>query len=236
MPSSITLDNGNKPGFRVPTRVMFLSIFALSIIIPLYSSAQVAEQSRGLYWPPYWTGTGVLVSNDANTHSPPNRIDMHATSGIRPYRITAAADGWVRFLQDSYSRNGECRYNNYVWIEHQNGEWTKYSHIAYRSARNAGIRVGHFVRAGRVLGIESKVGCASGNHLHFEVAVPDDPDDPIDRVGGYIKGINRVPRVCGIAIAYTYSPSDAPPIIVWRAINYREGQRFSSGVSSGSCG
>ena len=70
MPSSISSGNGNEPDFRFPTRVMFLSVFALSIIISPYSSAQMAEQSRGLYWHPY-AGGMVLVTNDANTHNPP---------------------------------------------------------------------------------------------------------------------------------------------------------------------
>ena len=38
---------------------------------------------------------------------------------------------------------------------------------------NAGLRVGTNVVAGQYLGNEGKIGAASGDHLHFEVAVPD---------------------------------------------------------------
>ena len=46
---------------------------------------------------------------------------------------------------------------------------------------DAGLSVGDSVSAGTFLGCEDDVGCASGTHLHFEVGVPEDPADPIDR-------------------------------------------------------
>lgn len=160
--------------------------------------AAVAPQSQGFYAIPYLPGTEVHVTNDHLTHSPPNRIDMSGTSG-GPYQVVAAASGHVRFIEDSHNVNGGCENNNYVWIEHANGEWTKYSHIAQSSASvDAGLSVGDWIQAGQFLGIESNIGCASGDHVHHEVAIPDDPTDPINPVGGYIKGENRVPKVCGI--------------------------------------
>ena len=175
-----------------------------------------ASDSVGLYAIPYEPGTRVKVSRDHITHTPADRIDMSGVSG-GPYRVVAAAHGHVRFIEDSNSVNGGCENNNYVWIEHQNGEWTKYSHIAQFSASStAGLTVGEYVVAGQLIGIESDVGCASGDHVHFEVAVPDDPSDPINPVGGYIKGSNRVPRVCGISgqlyvAGTTYTVPDVRP-------------------------
>lgn len=176
-----------------------LFTFAATTSIMFHTNATfAADNSIGLYAIPYETGTRVHVTNDHDDHNPPNRIDMSGISG-GPYRIVAAAHGIVRFVEDSHNANGSCANNNYVWIEHSNGEWTKYSHIAQHSASmDAGIAVGENVQAGQFIGIESDVGCASGDHLHFEVAVPNDPNDPIDPVGGYIKGINRIPRVCGV--------------------------------------
>jgi len=72
--------------------------------------------------------------------------------------------------------------NNFVWIEHSNGEWTKYTHMRRGSVGQgmdnngnpgAGRFVGEYVGAGTPLGIESDVGLASGPHVHFEVAAPD---------------------------------------------------------------
>jgi hypothetical protein len=144
--------------------------------------ALLAPKSQGFYSFPYEAGTTVHVTNDAITHNPENRIDMSGTSG-GPYSVVAAAAGQV----------------NYIWIAHSNGEWTKYTHIATDSATNeAGLSVGDWVRAGQFIGIESDVGCATGDHVHFEVAIPNDLGDPIWPSGGYIKGINLNPKVCGI--------------------------------------
>jgi hypothetical protein len=62
--------------------------------------------------------------------------------------------------------------NNYVWIEHPNGEWTKYTHMQFGSVTAAGRFIGECVDAGTPLGLEGDVGIAGGPHVHFEVAVP----------------------------------------------------------------
>jgi hypothetical protein len=159
--------------------------------------ALLAPKSKGFYSFPYEAGTTVHVTNDAITHDPENRIDMSGTSG-GPYKVLAAAAGRVKYVVDYHTGDG-CENNNYIWIAHSNGEWTKYSHVATGSATNAGIAVGDWVSAGQQIGIEGSVGCASGDHVHFEVAVPDDLSDPIQPSGGYIKGINLNPKVCGVA-------------------------------------
>lgn len=93
---------------------------------------------------------------------------------------------------------GTCA-NNYIWMEHQGGEWTKYSHLATNTVSNdAGLAVGDFVVAGTFLGYESDVGRACGVHLHFEVGVPTNPASPLKPGNvGEIAGINRIPRFCG---------------------------------------
>jgi murein DD-endopeptidase MepM/ murein hydrolase activator NlpD len=48
-----------------------------------------------------------------------------------------------------------------------------------------------------VLGFEGDVGQAGGEHLHFEVAVPDDLANPIDG-GGFIIGQSYVPLFCDV--------------------------------------
>lgn len=102
---------------------------------------------------------------------------------------------------------GTCRSpNNFVWIEHPNGEWTKYTHMLQGSVGQgtdnngnpgAGRFVGEFINAGTDLGIEGDVGFASGPHVHFEVAVPNyveiappnatetDPDRPSDTINNW---------------------------------------------------
>jgi murein DD-endopeptidase MepM/ murein hydrolase activator NlpD len=167
------------------------------------------NRSKNVYRIPYVNGTVVKITNDGESHNPVGRIDMVGQEGDKPYKIVAAADGHIRFIVDSFSKqvdssSGEPCTNNYVWIEHGNGEWTKYSHMQKGSTtKEANLHVGQFVKAGTFLGFEGKVGCASGSHLHFEVGVPQ-ANDPITTTGGFLKDNegskrNRIPRICGIA-------------------------------------
>lgn len=164
--------------------------------------------SRGTYRLPYADGTLVKIFDDFNTHRPKSALDLYAIDGPKPYRIVAAAAGRVMAIQDSYSEQqsgraaADCR-NNYIWIAHSNGEWTNYSHIAQGSATNgAKLKVGDSVKAGDYLGDEAAVGCAMLNHLHFEVAVPDD-SMPIDGGGFLLDNDNskreRNPRFCHVS-------------------------------------
>ena len=180
-------------------------------VLGLLAGASASAQpppARGVYRIPYANGTEVRVSNDHLTHSPIGRIDMSGRGGNEPYRIVAAADGTIRFIVDNFSAridsgSGQPCNNNYVWIEHANGEWTKYSHMRQNSTSDkANLKVGQFVKAGTYLGDEGQVGCASGPHLHFEVGVPR-ATNPIATVGGFLadnagSARNRIPQVCGI--------------------------------------
>ena len=176
----------------------------------------------GVYRIPYEDGARVRVSRDHRTHQPPDRLDL---VGVEPrsYRILAAA-GIVRYIVDEFgvrqdSRTARPCNNNYIWLEHGNGEWTKYSHVRQHSARvRAKLEPGDMVDAGAYLGAEGDVGCASGRHLHFGVAVPDDRADPIVRAGGFIKGRNLVPRFCRVpgevlvaGTVYVAGPCDDSP-------------------------
>lgn len=160
------------------------------------------ELSNGIYRIPFADGTEVTVTNDHFNHCPRGRIDMVGNNGNS---IVAAANGWIRFIDDNHSQQCDCSVtfclNNYVWIEHPNGEWTKYTHMQYHSVP-ASLEVGDYVLAGTVLGTEGEVGCASGVHLHFEVAQPVDTNTLIiDTDGGYINGNwakNVIPVFCDI--------------------------------------
>jgi murein DD-endopeptidase MepM/ murein hydrolase activator NlpD len=164
-------------------------------------------RSRGLYRLPFASGTRVKVFDDFTTHRPPGRVDLYAIAGNGPHKVVAAAAGRVVAIQDSYSEQQSGRaaalcHNNYVWIEHPNGEWTNYSHLAHDSVtKKAGLKVGDEVAAGQYIGDEGAVGCAMLQHVHFEVAVPD-LTHPIDS-GGFLidnDGGKRElnPRFCGV--------------------------------------
>lgn len=144
------------------------------------------ESSTGVYRVPYANGTTVKVSGDVYSHTRRFDIDGQNESA---YTIVAAADGIVRFVDDSNAEPTSV--NNAVWIEHPNGEWTKYSHMRTGTVP-PGVLVGATIDAGDELGIEGDVGYATGEHLHFHVLALDDPDSGV-REGNY-----RYPRFCGV--------------------------------------
>jgi hypothetical protein len=181
------------------SRIASLAAAATVVALGAAGAAQAADRSAGLYVIPFAPNTDVKITGDHLTHSPKNRIDMVGLDGGD--RITAAAPGTIRFIQDGFSEKrpgGNPCNNNYVWIEHANGEWTKYSHMRKNSVGvDAGLDVGDTVQTGRFLGIQSDVGCASGKHLHFQVSVPANAASPIDSQG-FMSGEDRIPRICGI--------------------------------------
>lgn len=181
----------------------------IGLLAPSHSqAADPLKHSRGYYRIPYADGTNVKINRDHNSHTPRGRYDMVGTGGSKPYRIAAAAPGRIVAIEDSFSERQDsstakqCN-NNYVWIEHPNGEWTKYSHMVKNSTTGkAKLKVGDKVKAGQYLGDEGDVGCAGGDHLHFEVGEPRDTD-PFTTVGGFLRDNddskrNRIARICSI--------------------------------------
>ena len=98
---------------RFFTRV-FILISSLSLLVGC---------AVGEYQIPYRAGTVVKPFKDFVTHnSPPAKMYDINTKGFA--FIAAAADGWVRFIEDGNTKSGEglpadqLGNNNYVWIEH----------------------------------------------------------------------------------------------------------------------
>jgi PKD repeat protein len=186
---NVTLTAANANGSDVATKTGYIRVI-------------LCRPSKGIYRIPYANNTDVRVSRDHLRHAPiNNRIDMSGRNSNDPYVIVAAEDGVIRYIEENNLISaGACSGNNYVWIEHPNGEWTKYSHMLPGSSTAVGRFVGETVCAGTTLGIESDIGCASGDHLHFEVGVPDDISDPINESGGFLKGENFIPIICDISL------------------------------------
>jgi len=111
---------------------------------------------------------------------------------------------------------GSCSdYNNYVWIEHPNGEWSKYTHFGTGTVTALGwtadlntqvVGAANWIEAGETLGLEGDVGQATNPngpayHLHWEIAVPLAPDTELEwdpSGGGFTNGKNLVPLICDI--------------------------------------
>ncbi len=123
-------------------------------------------RSSGTYRIGFEDGTDVRVNGDRLSHSPPDRIDMSGVNGGSDYTIVASRAGTIRALVDSNAEPTDN--NNYVWIQHSDGEWSKYTHFATGSVTAAG-----------------------------RPAIPNDPNNPIDNAG-FLIGYNLDPVICGI--------------------------------------
>lgn len=165
------------------------------------------EFSYGVYRLPYTNGTSISFGRDHLTHAPAKtRLDLNGQgNGNNLYAIVAAAAGTIRMIVDSNTISctgaGCSASNNYVWIAHPNGEWTKYTHFRTGSVRgNAGLVVGQNIAAGTYLGDEGAIGAAAGQHLHFEVGAPARQTlNDIDPAGGFLtNGPNRIPLFCDV--------------------------------------
>lgn len=93
-------------------------------------------------------------------------IDLGAPNGTS---ILAAEEGEV-IVASWWSG-----YGNTVIIDHGNGYWTLYGHI-----RNGGtvVEKGDHVKRGQKIAEVGSTGESTGNHLHFEVRINEDPVDP----------------------------------------------------------
>ncbi len=88
-----------------------------------------------------------------------NGVDLYPSGGYGS-PIYAAKDGIVT----------EVKYNsslgNYVEINHQNGYYTRYLHMAKLSPY---VKVGQAVKMGQTIGDVGNSGASQGTHLHFEI-------------------------------------------------------------------
>lgn len=91
-------------------------------------------------------------------------VDFNAPKGTP---ITAAGAGAVVFA------GWHPSYGNQVDIDHGNGMVTRYAH-----ASRLLVKVGDIVRQGQRIAEVGSTGRSTGAHLHFEVRVADEPQDP----------------------------------------------------------
>ncbi len=150
-------------------KILVAMLLGLSTLGTKPLSAQADPLSNGIYRIPYADGTEVRITRDHLNHTPVNRVDMIGVNGTAPYQIVAAADGVIRAVVDN--NTGSCNIsmvtscadcNNYVWIEHPNGEWTKYTHFITGSVTANGWNVDDPICAGEVLGLEGDIGATRG--------------------------------------------------------------------------
>ena len=86
--------------------------------------------------------------------------------------VLAAADGLVTFVKDDSNVGGpDLSYwhgTNFISIMHSYGEYTRYDHLGYNSAK---VKGGQQVRAGQEIARVGMTGYTYTPHLHFQVFV-----------------------------------------------------------------
>ncbi|MGB3288643.1 MAG: M23 family metallopeptidase [Burkholderiaceae bacterium] len=96
-----------------------------------------------------------------------NGVDYTAPKGTP---IQATADGTVAFIG---RQNG---YGKVIIIEHSANLTTVYAH---QSRFAAGLKKGDPVVRGNTIGYVGSTGMVTGNHLHYEVRMDDQPINPL---------------------------------------------------------
>ena len=152
-----------------------------------------------------------IIRGIADHHGDSNDLgDGLAADGVTPqddsleHSCHDEEDDEGNNIEDSTVKGFCQQHNNYVWIEHPNGEWTKYTHMATGSVTQDaplgfGWQEGDVILVGQAIGRQSDVGSAGGSHLHFEVAaIPAGTTPPFSELGGFISNSawNRVTVVC----------------------------------------
>jgi murein DD-endopeptidase MepM/ murein hydrolase activator NlpD len=86
--------------------------------------------------------------------------------------VFAAADGIVTFVKDDSHIGGpSIEYwhdSNFIVIQHLNGEYSRYDHLAHRSAA---VRTGQYIKRGHVIARVGMTGFTYLPHLHFQVFI-----------------------------------------------------------------
>lgn len=94
-------------------------------------------------------------------------IDYPAPKGTP---IRATAQGKITFIG---AQNG---YGKVIFISHDNNYSTVYAH---QSRFENGLKKGTHIEKGQIIGYVGSTGIATGNHLHYELRVNNQPVDPI---------------------------------------------------------
>ena len=94
-------------------------------------------------------------------------VDFAATTGTP---VQATGNGVV------IERARQSTYGNTILIRHSNGWTTRYAHM---NRFAIGISVGTRVDQGDVIGYVGMTGLATGPHLHYEMRIRGNPEDPL---------------------------------------------------------
>lgn len=95
-------------------------------------------------------------------------LDITSNAGTE---IPVAAPGTV--IKKATEEDG---YGNYIDVDHGNGVVTRYAHL---KSYAKGIKVGTVLEKGEFVGRVGNTGIGTGPHLHFEIRVNNQAEDPL---------------------------------------------------------
>lgn len=98
-----------------------------------------------------------------------NGVDLVGAGYTLDYVVAHSAGtvvGVVSNCNRNTSKTGPKIYGNYVKIRHDNGMYTFYAHLKYKSVA---VSLNQRVEKGQVLGYMGNTGYSFGAHVHFEV-------------------------------------------------------------------
>ena len=120
--------------------------------------------------PEFTTITAYFAGGDSVHRGNHGAIDLAGSYGPGHYNVIASKSGTVVTAVSGYDDNGYYGHpaarGNYVIIEHSDGNYTVYQHLAQNSVT---VSVGDQVKQGQVIGKMGNSGSSTGTHLHFEV-------------------------------------------------------------------
>lgn len=134
-----------------------------------------------------WT---VEASPDSHIGPFKHALDFLVPLGTRIY---AVADGIIIEIQEHCNIGGDGQefrdYLNYVTIQHDNGEFSQYCHLARGSVSKRAWKIRDYIRTGDEIGDTGISGWMDKPHLHFILFRNDtNPANPLHRRidGGWV--------------------------------------------------
>jgi len=170
-------------------------------------SAEVIEKNGKLFasgQPASTRITSDFDSDESFRRSKHKGLDIGSTgNGVNYDNVIASKSGVVVYpveeSQKNFSDNGYYgnpdggTYGNYVMIQHSDGNYTLYAHLAKGSIT---VMSGDKVEQGQVIGKIGNSGSSTGLHLHFEVRTSNLPDSKTNPLN-YVSAEN--PRPMGVS-------------------------------------
>jgi len=124
------------------------------------------------YCLPFQKGESYFLSqgyNGSTTHQNKKQLDFKMPIGTKIVAVRSGLVLKVVAVHDKHCVIKTCeKYNNYIYVFHNDGTIAEYVHIKKGSAR---VKVGDFVNQGQVIADSGNVGWSTGPHLHFSVFI-----------------------------------------------------------------